>query len=122
MKKTLNCSLTISILLLILMLHSCGPRQAKYSSDCSGKPLHIEISGSRFSGLEPFKASLKVKAYQWEEGSLVFDFYARDINKESVKIDCLEDGAEIRLIQRDGTERKFRLIATPEQLQMAEVK
>ena len=122
MKKTLNHPLAMGLCLLFLGLYSCGTRQAEYRTSCPGKPVVITISGNRLTGLEPFKAQLKVKAYQWEEGSLSFDFYARDINEQTVKVICQENGADIRFLQQDQTERVFRLLATEEQLQMAEIK
>ncbi len=65
---------------------------------------------------------MKVKAYSFKEGKLAFEIYAKDLTDENVSFDWKDDThCTIIFKQQDNTERKFELIASSEQLQLAEM-
>lgn len=82
----------------------------------------VNIEGKRTSSVEAWKVDMNVKAYGFEEGKLSFEIYADDISDENVSFEW-EDEFHCKIIirQSDGEERTFQLIASPKQLQLAEI-
>jgi len=82
----------------------------------------INIEGKRSTSVESWKVDMNVKAYGFEEGKLSFEIYSDDISNDNVSFEW-EDEFHCKIIfrQSDGEERTFQLIASPKQLQMAEI-
>ncbi|MBX2903831.1 MAG: hypothetical protein KF872_09770 [Chitinophagales bacterium] len=87
----------------------------------SGK-VKVSIEASRITGIEPWRVVMKVKAYDFKEGQLATEISAHYLDDKSVKVDWFEESsADVTFTQTDGTTRVFRLIASAQQLQFAEV-
>ncbi len=107
----------------MFLLVSCGGKTETSLKKVSpnGK-VNITIEAKRSSAIESWKVDLKVKAYSFKEGKLAFEIYAKDLTDENVSFDWKDDThCTIIFKQQDNTERKFELIASSEQLQLAEM-
>ena len=107
----------------LLALGSCGGKtKASLVKVSTNGQVSITIEGKRAASIESWKVDLKVKAYNFKEGKLAFEIYAADLNDETITISWKDEHhAEIYFKQQDNTSRKFELIASPEQLQLAEL-
>lgn len=115
--------LIYAISFLMLILASCeGKTEAALSKASPNGKVKITIEAKRISTIEPWKVDMKVKAYDFKEGKLSFEIYAKDLSDENVTFDWKDDThCTIIFEEQDNTKRKFELIASPEQLQMAEM-
>lgn len=116
-------SLPLLLLLLVGLLTGCGGKtSALLEKEFKEGKVKITISGNRSTSVEAWRVDLSVKAYNFKEGKLSFEIYAADLNDENVTFLWEDDNnCKITFIQRDGVKRIFHLIASPEQLQLAEV-
>ena len=115
----MNCA----VFFLLLILVSCGGKTETSLKKVSpnGK-VNITVEAKRATAIESWKVDLKVKAYSFREGKLAFEIYAKDLTDENVSFDWKDDThCTIIFKQQDNTERKFELIASAEQLQLAEM-
>ncbi len=115
----MNCA----VFFLLLILVSCGGKTETSLKKVSpnGK-VNITVEAKRATAIESWKVDLKVKAYSFKEGKLAFEIYAKDLTDENVSFDWKDDThCTIIFKQQDNTERKFELIASAEQLQLAEM-
>lgn len=115
----MNCA----VFFLLLILVSCGGKTETSLKKVSpnGK-VNITVEAKRATAIESWKVDLKVKAYSFREGKLSFEIYAKDLTDENVSFDWKDDThCTIIFKQQDNTERKFELIASAEQLQLAEM-
>ncbi len=110
-------------ILLFLVLAACnGKTDALLEHTHADGKVKVAVKGERLTSVEPWKVNLSVKAYNFKEGSLIFEIYADDLNNETVAFTWADDThCDIIFTQQDGVERTFRLIASPEQMQIAEV-
>lgn len=118
MKNSVN-----NLLICLLLLTSCGGKTvtAIEKTSPNGK-VKIKIEAKRATSIESWKVDLKVKAYDFKEGKLSFEIYAKDLTDETVSFDWKDEThCTIVFKQQDNTERKFQLIASSEQLQLAEM-
>ncbi|MFN8285894.1 MAG: hypothetical protein U0V74_04025 [Chitinophagales bacterium] len=112
------------LVLAMVVLSGCGGKtSAKLETTSSDGKTNLTIDFTRPTIADAWTADMKVKAYQWKEGSLhVAELYADDINNQTVLFDWTDTNhCTITFKLRDNTERKFQLIASPEQLQLAEL-
>lgn len=112
-----------SAFLILLIFCSCnGKLDANYSHTSENRKVKINITGKRSSAVEAWKVTLKVKAYDFEEGQLEFQVYAEDLNEDNISV-IWEDEyhAKITIVERDKHKRIFELIASEKQLQLAEM-
>lgn len=118
--KTLR---SFPVILLLLVLAACnGKTDALLEHTHADGKVKVTVKGERLTSVEPWKVNLTVKAYNFKEGSLIFEIYADDLNNETVSFTWADDThCDIVFTQRDGVKRTFRLIASPEQMQMAEI-
>jgi hypothetical protein len=86
------------------------------------KHVKVELIGKKVMMGDPWKCELKVKAYDFKEGSLIFEVYADDLNDTNIKFDWADENkCTITIIQNDDEKRVFQLIANQNQVQVAEV-
>ncbi|MCW5908338.1 MAG: hypothetical protein KIS94_10785 [Chitinophagales bacterium] len=111
------------LLLFISALTGCGGKtSALLEKEFKEGKVKLTVSGNRSTSVEAWRVDLSVKAYNFKEGKLSFEIYAADLNDETVSFLWEDDNnCKITFIQRDGVKRTFHLIASPEQLQLAEV-
>lgn len=116
---------TFYILLLVAttILSACsGRKEASLENTSPNGKAHIRITGKRASVADGWKVDMKVKAYDFKEGLLSFEIYADDLTPETVKFDWVDNNnCNITYEEIDHAERRFHLIASPNQVQMAEV-
>jgi hypothetical protein len=114
---------SIPVLLLMLVLAACnGKTEAKLEDIRANGKVKVTVTGSRPTSIEAWKVDLSVKAYNFKEGKLTFEIYADDLNSESVNFKWLDEtNCHIIFTQRDNTVRTFQLVASPDQLQLAEI-
>ncbi len=107
----------------LLFLTSCGGKtETSLKKTSPNGKVNITIEAKRASAIESWKVDLKVKAYSFKEGKLSFEVYAKDLTDETVSFDWIDDShCTIIFKQQDNTVRKFELIASQEQLQLAEM-
>lgn len=113
----------IPILICLIALVSCGGKTETSLTKVSpnGK-VTIKIEAKRAAAVESWKVDMKVKAYDFKEGKLSFEIYAKDLTDENVSFDWKDEThCTILFKEQDNTERKFELIASQEQLQMGEM-
>jgi hypothetical protein len=112
----------ITCLILTLLAGCNGKTSALLESTSANGKAKLTVTGTRTTTVESWKVVMKVKAYNFKEGELKFEIYASDLNNETVLFNWTdENNCDITFKQKDNTERKFHLIASPNQLQMAEV-
>ncbi|MFM9943926.1 MAG: hypothetical protein ACKVQB_01705 [Bacteroidia bacterium] len=111
------------IFIFFIALVSCGGKTvALIKKESPNGKVKITIEAKRVSSIESWKVDLKVKAFNFKEGKLEFEIYAEDLNDDSVTFDWKDEGHCIIIFkQQDNTERKFELLASSEQLQLAEM-
>ena len=112
-----------SFIIGLLFLTSCGGKtETSLKKTSPNGKVNITIDAKRAAAIESWKVDLKVKAYSFKEGKLSFEIYAKDLTDETVSFDWKDDThCTIIFKQQDNTERKFELIASAEQLQLAEM-
>jgi hypothetical protein len=111
-----------SILFLLFLAACNGKTSALLEETHDNGKVKITVKGERLTSVEPWKVNLTVKAYNFKEGSLIFEIYAEDLNAETVSFNWLDEtNCQIIFTQQDGVKRTFHLIASPNQMQMAEV-
>lgn len=110
-------------LILILILASCGgEKKTSLTNFSPDKNVKVTLNAMRPNAVDAWKIDLKVKAYDFKEGELLFEAFASDINDQTVKFDWKgENLCFITITQRDGDPRRFQLIADSNQVQMAEI-
>ena len=97
----------------------CGKTSAKFEHTSPNGKVKITITGNRTTSLEAWQVEMKVKAYNFKEDQLAFEVYANDLNNETISFNWV-DGEHCSIIfkQRDDTEKKFSLTASPQQLEV----
>lgn len=110
-------------ILFLLFLAACnGKTEALLEHTHDNGKVKVTIKGKRVSSVEPWKVDMAVKAYNFKEGNLIFEIYAEDLNSENVSFTWADDSrCDIVFTQQDGAKRTFRLLASPQQMQMAEI-
>jgi hypothetical protein len=110
-------------LVLLLFISSCKLNEEKIIANNSpDNHVKIELIGKKQMMGDPWKCELKVKAYDFQEGALIFEIYADDLNDKNVKFDWEdEEHCIISITQSDTEVRHFQLIANKNQVQLAEV-
>ena len=115
---------TCLLLFFVAVLTSCNggkTETALYHTSPNGK-VKINIEATRTTGIESWKTEMKVKAYNFEEGKLAFEIYAKDLTNENVTFTWKDDThCIITFTQQDNTEVKFELIASSVQLHMGAI-
>lgn len=119
----MKTSLYISLVLLLVLAGCNGKTAATMETTSPDGKTKLTIDFKRSTIADPWTADMKVKAYSWKEGSLhVVEIYADDISSQTVLFDWSDTNhCLITFKLRDNTERKFQLIASPDQLQLTEV-
>jgi len=113
----------VFLLAMLIALVSCGGKTETTLKKISpnGK-VTITIDAKRATAIESWKVDLKVKAYSFKEGKLAFEIYAKDLNDDNVTFEWQDEThCKILFKQQDNSERQFELIASQEQLQLAEM-
>ena len=109
--------------ILFIGLTACGGKTSTtlvHHSD--NEKVTITIEGTRATAIESWKVDMKVKSYDFKEGKLSFEIYAEDLNNENVSFNWIDEThCNIKFTQQDNSVRSFELIASSEQLQMAEM-
>ncbi len=107
----------------LILLASCGGKtETSLKKESPNGKVKIKIEAKRTTAIESWKVDMKVKAYDFKEGKLSFEIYADDLTDKNVSFDWTDDiHCNIVFKQQDNTQRKFELIASKEQLQMAEM-
>lgn len=107
----------VYVFLLAVLISACGKTKASLENISPDGNVKINISGERFSSLESWKVTMKVKAGKLKEDQLAFEIYASDINNETVIIKW-SDNSHCTIIfkQSDDSERNFSIQVTAEQL------
>lgn len=111
------------VLVITLLLQACsGKKDAQVNFSSADDQVKVSITGTRSNVFDPFRTTISVKAYNFKEGKLEFEIMADDLNSENVKY-VWEDESHcvITFTERDKHVRTFRLLASPNQLQLAEV-
>lgn len=112
---------TIYTLFLLLLLASCGQKKAVLENTSPNEKVKVTLNAEK-SGVSPWQCELKVKAYSFKEGSLKFEIYTKELTNETVRFDWKDnENCLISLTDDEGKLRTFQLIATPNQVQMAEI-
>ncbi len=111
------------IFALVLMLTACnGKTSATVENTSPNGKVKIRITAERTSTFDPFKTEIKVIAYDFKEGKLIFEVMASDLNSKNVKFSWTDDShCTITIEESDKGERKFQLIASESQVQLAEI-
>lgn len=114
---------TYIVLVTTFLLAACsGKTKTSLKHLSPNGKVSINIEGHRAASIESWKVDMKVKAYDFKEGKLTFEIYAEDLTDKNVSFDWKDDkNCIISLKEQDGKDRKFQLIASPEQLQMGEI-
>ena len=111
------------LMAMVLVFSSCNnPTEARLEKLSPSGKVKVTIEGKRFTGIEPWKVTIKVKAYDFKEGSLLAEIAAKNLTDENVKVTWFEESsADIVFTQSDDKTRTFRLIANANEMQMAEI-
>jgi hypothetical protein len=107
---------------LLLGVVACSESQthAQIEHHSPNNKVTVKISGSRLASVEPWKVDMKVKAYQFKEGSLSFEIYSGVLDSSTVFFDWKDDDhCEITFKQSDGLDKRFSVIASPTQLDVS---
>lgn len=112
-----------AIICLLTVLTACNAKtDALIEHTSPNGKAKLTITANRPSAMDEWKVTMKVKAYDFKEGQLAFRAMAEDISNETVKFEWVDDNnCLITFTLRDDTQRKFQLIASPSQVQMAEI-
>lgn len=120
----MRTSLLSIVITIAVLAASCGEGGVTYiTSKSPNGNTTVTVNASRANSLDPWKINLQVKAYDFKEGSLKFEIYAGDLKQdENVKFDWQdENNCVITFTQSDDVKRSFRLIATSDNVQLAEM-
>ena len=113
----------VIIICVLTFFTSCGGKTiaALENTSPNGKA-KLTIDAKRATPFDAWQVTMKVKAYDFKEGQLVFEAMADDISTETVSFNWVDDNnCNITFKLRDNTERHFHLIASPSQVQMGEL-
>jgi len=105
------------------LLFSCNGTTSAHLTDTSanGKVI-IDLQASRTNVLDAFKVNLAVKAYDFNEGKLMFEIMADDLTDKNVQFKWQDDSNCLILIEeRGGRTRTFQLVASENQVQLGEI-
>jgi len=117
-----RASLILFMSVLLVMSGCSGKTETALEHKAPNGKVVINIIAKRTTTVESWKVDMNVKAYEFKPGKLSFEIYAKDLTEENVKFNWVDEKhCHITFTQQDNTERKFELIATSEQLQMAEM-
>ncbi|MCS6819349.1 MAG: hypothetical protein RMJ53_08620 [Chitinophagales bacterium] len=107
----------------LLATSGCNyPTSARIEKISPSGKVKVTIEASRLAGVEPWKVTMKVKAYNFKEGQLTTEITSDYLDEKTVSFNWFEESsADIVFKQKNGTERTFRLISSPRQLQFAEM-
>jgi hypothetical protein len=112
---------TIYAMLLLVFLASCGQKKTTIENTSPNDKVKVTLNAEK-SGISPWQCELKVKAYSFKEGALKFEIYAEELNKTTVRFDWQDNNnCVISITETDGKMRNFQLLASPNQVQMAEI-
>ncbi|HEY0261503.1 MAG TPA: hypothetical protein VGB95_00640 [Chitinophagales bacterium] len=112
---------TIYAMFILMLLASCGQKKIVLENESPNKQVNVTLNAEK-SGISPWQCEMKVKAYSFKEGSLKFEIYAEEMNNTTVRFDWKDDAnCIISITETDGKARNFQLIASPNQVQMAEI-
>jgi hypothetical protein len=111
-------------LLLIVLLASCSTKPDFYlEKEFQDGNVKVRINATQAVAFDPWKVTLAVKAYTYDEGSLAFQITADELSESNIRFEWVDDSTcNIYFKERGGYEKQFRLVASPERVQMAEVK
>lgn len=110
-------------LIVAALLTSCNyPTQASLERVSPSGKVKVNIEAKRLTGVEPWKVTLKVKAYNFKDGELITEIYSKYLDDKAVTFNWFEESScDIVFNQSDNTKRTFRLIANAQQMQFAEI-
>ncbi|MBP6732791.1 MAG: hypothetical protein KA149_12070 [Chitinophagales bacterium] len=111
------------LLALTFSLAACnGKTEAMLENTSANGKVKVKLTAKRSSALDPFKAEITVKAYDFKEGKLLFEIMAADLNNENVKFNWKDDNnCLITIEESDKHVRSFQLLASENQVQLAEI-
>lgn len=113
--------IAIRSLFLLFLLAGCQQKNVTLENTSPNEKVKITLTAEK-SSLNPWQCELKVKAYSFQEGALKFEIFTGNLDNETVSFDWKDDeNCLISFSETDGKARTFHLIATPNQVQMAEV-
>lgn len=120
MKKHFLAAITCLILFSITACN--GKTSALVENASANGKVKIKITAKRNGALEPFKVDMAVTAYDFKQGKLLFEIAADDLNQENVKFNWTDDNTcTISITERDNHVRNFQLLASENQVQLAEI-
>jgi len=106
----------------LLMVSCSGETSAYYQHVSPNGKVKVNVEGHRATAIESWKVDMKVNAYDFKEGKLSFEIYAKNLNKDNITFTWSDErNCIITIKQQDNSDRKFQLIASAEQLQLGEV-
>ncbi len=113
------------IIFAVLIATGCGGGGVTYINNKSPEGhTTITINASKVTSMDPWNIDMQVEAYDFKKGSLKFELMAGDLKQDDNVFFKWEDENHclITFVQRDGDKRNFQLIASPQNVQMAEIK
>ncbi len=117
-----KAGITVCLSILLMLVGCSGKTETSLEHKAPNGKVTINITGKRATSVESWKVDMQVKAYSFKPGKLSFEIYAEDINNDNVKFDWVDEKhCKITFTQQDNSVRNFELIASSEQLQMAEM-
>ena len=112
---------TMYTMLLLVFLASCEQKKVTIENSSPNGNVKVTLNAEK-SGVSPWQCDLNVKAYSFKEGALKFEIYAEELNKTTVRFDWKDDtNCLVSITETDGKTRNFQLLASPNQVQMAEI-
>ena len=107
---------------LIFVLFSCKKQVADLEEFSPDKKAKVTIHAEKEGLAAAWKVEMKVKAYDFKEGSLTFEIANDELSAKTVSYEWKDaQNAIIKINQSDNEPRVFQLIASPNQVQLAEI-
>ena len=108
--------------ILILFLISCTSKSLQLEKKFKDDQVVIAINASKNSSMNPWKVTIKVKAYKLQEGSLMFEHQKANLNSNDITFNWVsETECIIGFPYEDGKIRKFQLDVSPDNYQLLEI-
>lgn len=107
----------------VMSLAACNyPTNASIEKISPSGKVKVNIEASRLTGIEPWRVTLKVKAYDFKEGQLSTEITSHYLDDKTVQFNWFDESSvDIIFTQTNGTTRTFRLLANQQQLEFAEM-
>jgi len=109
----------INLFLLVLFTACFEPKTALVEHTHAAGNVKVWVEGKKEEMVGPWKVTMRFKVYNFEQSKIDVEIYADEISETTVKFNWTDEtNCIISFTESDGKERKFKLIAAPNNMEV----